>query len=51
MSFIGRLLENLREEKFINLLEQYLGVDLADMPSLSKYNKAIKYLLYANSKY
>ena len=43
MNFIGRLLENLREEKFIHLLETIF--DLADMQSLSKYNKGIRYLL------
>ena len=43
MNFIGRLLENLREEKFIHLLETIF--DLADMQSLRKYNKGIRYLL------
>ena len=49
MNFIGRLLENLREETFIHLLEKTFGkiFDLADMQSLSKYNKRIKYLLCA----
>ena len=44
--FLG--LENLREENFIHLLEwgvDFWGVDLADMQSLSKYNKGIRYLL------
>ena len=40
MNFIGRSLENLRDKKFIQLLETInWGVDLADMQSLSKYNK------------
>ena len=48
MDFIDRLLENLRNENFIHCLETILGgVDLADMQSLSKYNKGIKYLLCA----
>ena len=47
MNFIGRLLENSRDEKFIHLLEIIFGV-------LIKYNKEIKYLLcaiYLFSKY
>ena len=48
MNFSGRLLENLRDEKFIHPLERvFEGVDLADMQSLSKYNRGIKYLLCA----
>ena len=48
MNFSGRLLENLRDEKFIHPLERVFGgVDLADMQSLSKYNRGIKYLLCA----
>ena len=47
INFISRLLENLREEKFVHLLETILGVDLADMQLLSKCNKGIKYLLSA----
>ena len=43
MNFIGKLLENLREEKLIHLLETIF--DLADMQSLRKYNKGIRYLL------
>ena len=43
MNFIGKLLENLREEEFIHLLETIF--DLADMQSLRKYNKGIRYLL------
>ena len=42
MNFIGKLLENLRDEKFIHGLETIWGVDSADMQSLSKYNKGIK---------
>ena len=46
MNFIGRLLKNLREEKFNHLLETIFGVFyLADMQSLSRYNKRIKHLL------
>ena len=48
MNFIGRLLENLREEKFYSSLRDNIwGADLADMQSLSKYNKGIKHLLCA----
>ena len=48
MSFIKQLIKNLRRKKFVNLLETIFGgVDLADMQSLSKYNKRIKYLLCA----
>ena len=38
MNFINQLLEN---------GDNIWGVDLADMQSLSKYNKGIKYLLCA----
>ena len=48
MIFIDQLLENLKKEKFIHICRDNIwGVDLADMQSLSKYNKGIKYLLYA----
>ena len=47
MNFIGRLLKNLRDKKLINFLRDNIwGVDLADIQSLSKYNKGIKYLFY-----
>ena len=48
MNFIGRLLENLRDEK-LSFRDNIWGVDLADMQSLSKYNKGIKYLLCATN--
>ena len=48
MKFVGRLLENLREKKvYLLFRENILGVDLANMQSLSKYNRGIKHLLYA----
>ena len=48
MNFINQLLENFKKEKCILHLDTYFwGVDLADMQSLSKYNKGIKYLLCA----
>ena len=48
MNFINQLLENLEKEKFINHLEIiFQGADLADMQSVSKYNKGTKYLLCA----
>ena len=37
MNFIDRLLENLRNKKFTR--DDIWDVDLADMQSLSKYNK------------
>ena len=48
MNFIGRLLENLRDEK-LSFRDNIWGADLADMQSLSKYNKGIKYLLCATN--
>ena len=48
MNFINQLLENLKKEKLIHLLEtRFWGVDLADRESQSTYNKEIKYLLFA----
>ena len=48
MNFLNQLLENLRKKKFIHLLETIFGVfDFADMQSLNKYDKGIKYLLCA----
>ena len=46
MTFINRLLENLRKV-YSWFRDNIWGVDLADMQSLSKYNKGIKYLLCA----
>ena len=46
MNFIDILLENLRDEKvYSSFRDNNWGVDLANMQSLSKYNKGIKYLL------
>ena len=46
MNVINQLLENLK--KVYSLFRDNIwGVDLADMQSLSKYNKEIKYLLCA----
>ena len=46
MNFINQLLENLK--KFYSSFRDNIWcVDLADMQSLSKYNKGIKYLLRA----
>ena len=48
MSFINQLLKNLKKEKFISFLRDNIwGVYLADIQSLSKYNKGNKYLLCA----
>ena len=45
MNFINQLLENLKKKCLFR--GNIWGVDLADMQSLSKYNKGIKYLLCA----
>ena len=51
MNFINQLLENFKKEKFIHFFRDNIwGVHLADMQSLSKYNKGIKYLLCANMR-
>ena len=47
MNFISQLLENSKKEKYIHHLDNIWGVDLADMQSLSRYNKGIRYLLCA----
>ena len=44
MNFINQLLENLKKRKvYSSYKDNIWGVDLADMQSLSKYNKGIKY--------
>ena len=45
MNFINQLLENLKF--YSSYRDNIWGVDLADIQSLSKYNKGIKYLLCA----
>ena len=50
MNFINLLLKNLIKEKYIRNLKIW-GVDLADMQSLSRKNKGIKYLLCAIDLY
>ena len=48
MNFINQLLENFKKRKvYSSHRDNIWGVDLADMQSLSKYNKGIKYLLCA----
>ena len=48
MNFINQLFENLKKRKvYSSFRDNIWGVDLADMQSLSKYNKGIKYLLCA----
>ena len=45
---MGRLLENSNRQKvYSSFRDNVWGVDLADMQSLSKYIKGIKYLLCA----
>ena len=53
MNFIHQLLKNFRKV-YLSFRDNIWGADLADMQSLSKYNKGIKYLLCATdlfSKY
>ena len=47
MNCINQLLKNLKKEKevYSSFRDNIWGIDLADMQSLSKYNKEIKYLL------
>ena len=48
MNFINQLLENLKKREVYSYFKDNIwGVDLADMESLNKYNKGIKYLLRA----
>ena len=48
MNFINQLLEKFKKRKvYSSFRDNIWGVDLADMQSLSKYNKGIKYLLCA----
>ena len=52
MNFINQLLENFKKEKvfkkvYSSFKDNIWGVELADMQSLSKYNKGIQYLLCA----
>ena len=48
ISFINQLLENLKKRKvYSSFGDNIWGVVLADMQSLSKYNKGNKYLLCA----
>ena len=46
MNFINQLLESLKKV-YSSFRDNILSVDLADMQSLSKYNKEMKYLLCA----
>ena len=41
------IIRKFKKKSLFIIQRQYLGVDLADMQSLSKYNKEIKYLLCA----
>ena len=48
MNFINQLLGNLKKRKvYSSFKDNIWGVDLADMQLISKYNKAIRYLLCA----
>ena len=48
MSFINQLFENSKKRKvYSSFRDNIWGVDLADMQSLSKYNKGNKYSLCA----
>ena len=46
-NFINQLLKKKERKVYSFLRDNIWGVDLADMQSLSKYNKGIKYLLCA----
>ena len=47
MGFINHLLENFLKNVYSSFRGNILGLDLADMQSLSKCNKGNKYLLCA----
>ena len=47
MNFISQLLGNLKKEMYFSFKGNIWGADLADMQSISKYNKGIKYILCA----
>ena len=48
MNFINQLLKNVKKEGvYPSFRDNIRGVDVADMQSLSNYNKGIKYLLCA----
>ena len=48
MNYINQLLENFKKRKvYSSFKDNIWGVDLADMQSLSKYNKGFKHLLCA----
>ena len=46
MNFINHWLDNSKKKVYPSFRDNIWGVDIADMQSLSKYNKGIKYLLY-----
>ena len=48
---MNQLLENLKKDEFIVRLKNILGVDLADMQLISKYNKGIRYLFCAIDRF
>ena len=46
MNFINQLLKKFKKRKvYCSLKDNIWGVDIADMQSLSRYNKGFKYLL------
>ena len=47
MNFINQLLRNFKKEVYSSFKDNIWSVDLADMQLISKYNKGIRYLLYA----
>ena len=48
MGFINQLLETKKKKVYSSFRDNIWGIDLADMQSLSKYNKGNKYFLCAN---
>ena len=47
MNFISQLLGNLKKKVYSSFKDNIWGVGLADMQLISKYNKGIRYLLFA----
>ena len=52
MNFIKQLLEDLKKRKVYSSFRDIIwGVDLADMQSLSKYHRGIKYFLIVRNQF
>ena len=44
-NYINQLLKNSKEEKYVHHMKKIFGADLADIQLISKFNKAIRFLL------